>query len=165
MHICLHLCSSTLVSIAVWIYFNRLQDTWAKLFRTWNFLSAAFFAISLKGPLIIDISCRFWFGYNLVNIVPYSWYFNCKNSFNSNNDCFFCFILLYAQFMSILVFVFNEIFHKIIELGILITVFHILYIYINRDACIYRINTDNGGFKDIYTRVKSILAVRKYFLV
>ena len=67
--------------------------------------------------------------------------------------------------MSILVFVFNEIFHKIIELGILITVFHILYIYINRDACIYRINTDNGGFKDIYTRVKSILAVRKYFLV
>ena len=42
----------SLVSIAVWIYFNRLQNTGTKLICIWNFLSAAFFAsVSLpKGP-------------------------------------------------------------------------------------------------------------------
>ena len=52
----------SLVSIAVWIYFNRLQNTGATLFCIWNFLSAAFFWhpwIALKGLLIfITTGCR-----------------------------------------------------------------------------------------------------------
>ena len=35
----------SLVSIAIWIYFNRLRNTGAKLFCIWIFLSAAFFSI------------------------------------------------------------------------------------------------------------------------
>ena len=43
----------SLVSIAVWTYFNRLQNTGAKLFRIWNVLSAAFF----WHPLIPFVFC------------------------------------------------------------------------------------------------------------
>ena len=50
-----------LVSVAVSIYSNRLQNTGAKLFCIWNFLSAAFLASTSRpqGPLETVICSRY----------------------------------------------------------------------------------------------------------
>ena len=61
----------SLVSIAVWIYFNRLQNTGAKLFCIWNFLSAAFFGIrELPSRVFNSLSHPVY----LVNYLP-RWFF------------------------------------------------------------------------------------------